>query len=142
MFERVLLAVDASDCSRRAVTTAAELAGKVGAEVIVLHVFEVAPVPLGVGVEPMVIMPEAKDVAHELVAEAVAELRRAGVTARGEVSDTRATTARQIVDGARSSGADLVVMGSRGPSDLGGLLLGSTAHKVIHLAECPVLVVR
>ncbi len=89
MFERILLAVDASDCSRRAVTTAAELAGKVGAEVIVLHVFEVAPVPLGVGVEPMVIMPEAKDVAHELVAEAVAELRRAGVTARGEVSDTK-----------------------------------------------------
>jgi nucleotide-binding universal stress UspA family protein len=33
-------------------------------------------------------------------------------------------------------------MGSRGSSDLAGLVLGSTAHKVIHLADRPVLVVR
>lgn len=36
----------------------------------------------------------------------------------------------------------MVVLGSRGLSDLGGLLLGSVAHKVIQLSGCPVLVVR
>jgi nucleotide-binding universal stress UspA family protein len=35
-----------------------------------------------------------------------------------------------------------IIMGSRGRGDLAGLVLGSTAHKVIHLADRPVLVVR
>lgn len=36
----------------------------------------------------------------------------------------------------------MIVVGSRGQGALGGLLLGSVAHKVIQLAACPVLVVR
>jgi len=43
---------------------------------------------------------------------------------------------------AREHDAGVIVMGSRGRSDLAGLVLGSTAHKVIHLADRPVLVVR
>jgi nucleotide-binding universal stress UspA family protein len=43
---------------------------------------------------------------------------------------------------ARERQADVIVMGSRGRSDLAGLLLGSTAHKVIYLADRPVLAVR
>ena len=50
--------------------------------------------------------------------------------------------AQQIVRYAEASGADLIVVGSRGLSDLPGLLLGSVSHKVIHLAAVPVLVVR
>jgi nucleotide-binding universal stress UspA family protein len=38
--------------------------------------------------------------------------------------------------------ADLIIIGSRGLTDWQGLLLGSVAHKVIHHATCPVLVVR
>jgi nucleotide-binding universal stress UspA family protein len=47
-----------------------------------------------------------------------------------------------ILDVAEDFGADLIVMGSRGLTDLSGLLLVSVAHKVIHLASCPVLAVR
>ncbi len=50
--------------------------------------------------------------------------------------------AREIVSDAVGLGADVIVMGSRGRGDLAGLVLGSTAHKVIHLADRPVLVVR
>ena len=49
---------------------------------------------------------------------------------------------REIVDDAIQHGVDVIVMGSRGRGDLAGLILGSTAHKVIHLADRPVLVVR
>lgn len=50
--------------------------------------------------------------------------------------------AREIVSDAAGIGADVIVMGSSGRGDLAGLVLGSTAHKVIHLADRPVLVVR
>ena len=50
--------------------------------------------------------------------------------------------AREIIADAREHEADVIVMGSRGRGDLAGLVLGSTAHKVIHLADRPVLVVR
>jgi len=50
--------------------------------------------------------------------------------------------ARKILDCAEKRGANLIVMGSRGLSDLKGLLLGSVSHKVSHLAECTCMTVR
>lgn len=47
-----------------------------------------------------------------------------------------------IVEYANDHGADMIVMGSRGLGNLGGLLLGSVSHKVMQLAQCPCLVVR
>ena len=49
---------------------------------------------------------------------------------------------REIVDAAHDHDAGVIVMGSRGRGDLTGLVLGSTAHKVIHFSDRPVLVVR
>ncbi|HUA31879.1 MAG TPA: universal stress protein [Streptosporangiaceae bacterium] len=46
------------------------------------------------------------------------------------------------MDDAKNLDVSVIVMGSRGRGDLAGLVLGSTAHKVIHLADRPVLVVR
>ena len=48
----------------------------------------------------------------------------------------------EILAEAEESGASVIVMGSRGVSDLTGLLVGSTAHKVLHLGRLPVLVIR
>ena len=50
--------------------------------------------------------------------------------------------AQAIIDAAAADGAELIVMGSRGLSDLRGLLLGSVTHNVIQLADRPVLVAR
>jgi nucleotide-binding universal stress UspA family protein len=49
---------------------------------------------------------------------------------------------REIVKDAKTHDVDAIVMGSRGRGDLAGLVLGSTAHKVSHLADRPVRVVR
>jgi nucleotide-binding universal stress UspA family protein len=137
MLEKIVLAVDMSDHARKAVPAAAELAKAGGGTVHVLHVRELYyPVP------PTVVG-DSPEEAQQLVDSVVEELNKTGVTADGVVrTSTGGSPASVILEQAREIGAGMVVLGSRGLSDLGGLLLGSVAHKVIQLSSCPVLVVR
>lgn len=137
MLEKILLAVDMSDHARKAVPAAAELARAGGGSVHVLHVRELHyPVP------PTVVG-DSPEEAQQLVDGVVENLKQAGVEADGVVrTSTGGSPAAAILEQAREVGAGLVVVGSRGLSNLGGLLLGSVAHKVIQLSTCPVLVVR
>jgi nucleotide-binding universal stress UspA family protein len=86
---------------------------------------------------------ETEREATSMVEVAVDKLTEAGVKAHGEVETTLfGYAARNIVEDAIDHDVDVIVMGSRGRSDLAGLVLGSTAHKVIHLTDRPVLIVR
>ncbi|HZW43090.1 MAG TPA: universal stress protein [Dermatophilaceae bacterium] len=138
MFERVLLAVDRSECSERAILVAGELAKRFGSEVLVLNVREVilmtrsSPIPKETSLQSL-----------ELVQQVAERLTNDGVNARGEsASAVQSGAAKEILDEAKKFGADLIVMGTRGHSELTGLLLGSVASKVLHHAACPVTVVR
>jgi nucleotide-binding universal stress UspA family protein len=137
MLEKLLLAVDHSEHSRKAVPAAVELARAGGGTVHVLHVREVYyPVP------PRVVG-DTPEEAQRLVDDVVAELQRAGVKAEGLVQpSTGGSPAGGILEHAREIDAGLIVIGSHGRTSLGGLLLGGVAHKVLHLSSCPVLVVR
>ncbi len=137
MFEKILLAVDGSEHSRRAVPVASELARVCHGEVFVLHVRE-HEVTWAQDVDV-----ETPDEAEELVDGVVRELKDAGASARGEVVRVAFGQApRVILDAAKHEGVGLIVMGTRGLSDWGRLLMGGVAHRVMHLAECPVLIVR
>ncbi|HWC43703.1 MAG TPA: universal stress protein [Actinomycetota bacterium] len=69
--------------------------------------------------------------------------QRAGVPVKVElVRGVVGHVARIIIEAAGEQKAGLIVLGSRGRNDLTALLLGSVAHKVIHLADRPVLIVR
>jgi nucleotide-binding universal stress UspA family protein len=137
MLEKILLAVDMSDHARKAVPAAVELARAGGGTVHVPHVRELFyPMP------PRVVG-DSPEEAQRLVDAVVDELKQAGVAADGVVrSITGGSPAGAILEQARDVDAGMVVLGSRGLSELGGLLLGSVAHKVIQLSSCPVLVVR
>ena len=138
MYEKVLVAIDHSAASDRALAAAKELAGLSKGEVWVLHVREREVIPR-LGLVPTEEATEAED----KVKAAVSALAEAGVTAHAEVADVVfGQAAREIVDLAKQHDVGVIVMGSRGRSDLAGLVLGSTAHKVIHLTDRPVLVVR
>jgi len=79
---------------------------------------------------------------HDLTA-ARARADRCGVKTHYEVQNAiYRHAAGEIVAAAQAHGAGIIVMGSRGRGDLAGLILGSTAHKVIHFSDRPVLVVR
>jgi nucleotide-binding universal stress UspA family protein len=138
MYDRILLAVDHSDISRRAVLAARDLAKLSDGHIWVLHLRE-----RETGVRKVSMMDETADDANAVVTAALEVLTDAGVKARGEVRNTtHGYAAREIAGDAKDHDADVIVMGSRGRGDLAGLALGSTVHKVIHLTDRPVLVIR
>jgi nucleotide-binding universal stress UspA family protein len=137
MFSRILIAVDGSPYSAPAVSATVEVATKFQSAVFVLHVREHDQGRAGAF--PL----ETPQEAVELVAETVKTLGAAGITVVGDVHGTVAGhAAKEIVDTARTEDSDLIIMGSRGLSDIAGLFVGSVTHKVLQLAHVPVLVVR
>jgi nucleotide-binding universal stress UspA family protein len=137
MFQKILVALDGSTYSRNALPAAIEMAKKFDGEIFVLHVSEHDK-----GRAAAYTMESPAD-ATRLVANAVEEAQSAGIKAAGEVHDAAAQhAAKVIVETAVAKGINLIVMGSRGLSDVQGMFLGSVTHKVIQTAEIPVLVVR
>jgi|ERR1700683_812233 nucleotide-binding universal stress UspA family protein len=138
MYEKLLVAVDHSKVTERVLAAARDLASLSHGEVWVLHLREREVMP-----RTGLIDTESSDEAQTQVDAAVGELAQAGIKAHGVVRSTvYGYAAREIVEDAKSLDVGVIIMGSRGRGDLAGLLLGSTTHKVIHLADRPVLVVR
>ena len=137
MYERILVAIDDSEVAEQVLVAAQELAILSSGEVWVVHVHEGDP---SKHASPTA---HPSGDAHAMVDEAVAKLASAGVTAHAEVSfNLSGYAAREIIYAAQAHEVGVIVMGSRGLSDIAGLVLGSTAHKVIHLTHRPVLIVR
>lgn len=138
MFNQLLLAVDSSDHSKKALGQAIELAKLANANVRVLHVRDAASSGRGGPV-----WHESSEEAAALVDETVSELQTAGIESSGVVRDSMiGATAREILDEAQQCGASLIVIGSRGHSEFTDLVIGSVAHKVLNHGSLPVLVVR
>ena len=137
MFKHVLVAIDGSVYSEIALPTAIEVTKKFGAD---LFVFHVAEHDRG---RAVVYTLETPAEATHLVGAAVKTARDAGVATKGELRDVAVGhVAKAIVETATANDIDLIVMGSRGLSDIQGLMLGSVTHKVIQLAHVAVLVTR
>ena len=137
MFGTILLAVDGSPYAERAAELAQRLAAD-GDEVVVLHVTEIMPIRGGVSVDVNLDV-EGIEAAHRLGRD----FEQAGIPTKVELIRIMAGhVAKIIVEVARDREAGVIVLGSRGRGDLTALLLGSVAHKVIHLADRPVLVAR
>ena len=139
MYEKILVAVDHSEITPRVLDAARGLASLSNGEVWVIHLRERETV----GKTGLLTSRESVGESEADVTSAVDALTKAGITAHGVVRDTLyGHAANEIVSEAQERGADVIVMGSRGRSDLAGLVLGSTAHKVMHLADRQVMVVR
>jgi len=137
MFERIVLAVDSSDQAKRAASAAVDLARKSQGEILVVHVHD-----LGLTSRETVDL-ETQDEARLLTMAYLDVVARQGVSVRSELRAAKtADIAKEILAAAKAFEADAIVLGSRGLGEFAGLLLGSVAHRVIQLADCPVVVVR
>jgi nucleotide-binding universal stress UspA family protein len=129
MINRILIAVDGSDCADRAASYGFELAEEYGASVDVLHVLETESGP------------DARDVSERANAllEETAALADSTVAIETHLESGR--PAPTVSDFARDHDADLIVMGRRGRTGLGARLLGSTTERVLRRTQVPVLTV-
>ena len=138
-FERILVAIDGSDCSNRAFATALELAQLMGARLTALAVEGPLPAYAATVGEVEEVMREKDAFFTGLAVRAKREAHAAGVEL--EV-DLRAGHAAELISRVAADGAyDLVVLGHRGHF-LRDHLLGSTADRVAEQAPCPVMIVR
>lgn len=146
MFKKILVAVDGSKSSFKAMDKAIALQKLTEAEIYLLCVYKHHSLfeaslsigrPEGMDIPDKVLSEYARDVVNHAKEHAI-EL--GAVKVRGFVKAGRPSSV--IVKFAKEKEADLIVVGSRGThSDKDGMLLGSVSHRVASRAKCPVLVV-
>ena len=111
-----------------------------GGEIVVATVLP--PIPNVIGGDARKEAEEAVKTDASLITQPVMDVIAKDNIACREKIVLHTSTAEGIIETAEDMKCDLIVMGSRGRSDIEGLLLGSVTHKVLTLATVPVLVVR
>jgi nucleotide-binding universal stress UspA family protein len=137
MFNSIAWATDGSESADRALPYAKSLASADGAALTVIHCEEVLA---GRGGGQPVIADE--DEMKAKIEKQVRGLKDEGLNASLVVVGAQAGSVPQaIADAADGHSADLIVVGTRGHTRLGGLLLGSVTQRLLHVASCPVFAV-
>lgn len=135
---KILVPIDFSECSRKALHYATALSKQFQAEILLLHVLEMPPVPVQAFETAFMEGNPEESAANELSkwqAEAESPAPVKTLVCSGSASP-------EIVRTADENNMDLIVIGSHGRTGLARLILGSTAERVVRHAPCPVLVVR
>ncbi|SEP20110.1 universal stress protein [Aquisalimonas asiatica] len=144
-YRTILVPVDGSDTAARAADAARDLAAASGARVVVMSVAvdrDIMPSELmATGqVSRKDIMDDRRRQATEIADKAADSLKAAGVETRTEVA--AGDPAHCIIEHSRTLDAPLVVIGRRGLTGFRELIMGSVSNKVVHYADCPVLVIN
>jgi nucleotide-binding universal stress UspA family protein len=138
MFKSIVWATDGSKEAERALPYVTELAHREGAALTIAHVVERIEGAGATGPPRRADESEVQTTLRELTQRLSEEGVNASLRICGEVG---VRPAHEIAKIARESEADLVVVGTRGRSAVVGVLLGSVAYRLLHLAPCPVLVI-
>ncbi len=141
VFARIVACVDGSPAGRRATETGVELAGRLRASLTLLHVLPEGSRGRDPELESMVPRPEDGRSLSALLQEAREEAHRRGA-AEAQVALRYGEALTAILAYLEEQRADLAVVGTRGLSRGGRLLLGSVSSRLVTDAPCPVLVVR
>jgi nucleotide-binding universal stress UspA family protein len=140
MFKTIVLGLDGSQYADHALPVARGLAVEDGATLEVVHVREIIAPLKGAAGPPTRRVDE--DEIEAKVRRQVDELRAAGIEARlHHITDLAGTPAQRIAEVAEETGADLILVGTRGRGLVVGLLLGSVTHRLLEVAPCSVLAV-
>jgi nucleotide-binding universal stress UspA family protein len=136
VFKTIVLAVDGSESSDRALQYAADLAKESGGRIVAVHIKELIA---GRFAGPVHV---DEDEIQAKIREQIKDLSDAGVNVAVEMHSTMTGGPAPVVaEAAEREKADVIVTGTRGHTALAGVIVGSVAQRLLHLAPCPVLVV-
>jgi nucleotide-binding universal stress UspA family protein len=155
LFEKILVPLDGSEHSLRALEIAIKTAKKFDGKITLIHVYSVGARPI-VMPEPTTLTPPSVPImAPADFSKMVEAARKAGNIILGDGEDKAKAegvqvemllkeghTVQEILETAKEGGFDLIVMGARGISKIREILLGSASDGVIRNAPCPVLVTK
>ncbi|HEY5649576.1 MAG TPA: universal stress protein [Nitrospiria bacterium] len=137
--KKILVPVDFTEHSDRAVDLAADMAGAFHARITLLHVIEQFTYSVTDTILVVDHYRALREVAEPLMEGLQKKLIRRKMKVEAEI--VRGNPAQQIIKKARNQGSDLVIMGTRGRTGIKHVVLGSVAEKVVRLAPCPVVTV-
>lgn len=154
MFNNILVAVDGSEHSKKALSYALELAKKCEGKITLIHVYStVTPMVPSVdafSAQSMTppasaaviakIAEEVKQRGKQILDEAEQVVKEHGISVEKVLREGDAV--KEIVAATHEGKFDLVVVGHRGLSKLKEILLGSVSEGVSHKVPCPVLIVK
>lgn len=144
LFSRIVVAVDDSDPSRRAVEFAAHLAAQYDGKLITVHAVDwvgpVSQLESGLSVtDPTDVVDALRAEGKALLAEASAVAKKAGVTPEERLIEDRPIDA--VLAAVKEAGATVLIIGTHGRKGLQRLVLGSVAEGILRASTIPVLVV-
>jgi len=127
---KILVAIDGSENSKKALEHAVQLAQKHKAKITLLNVGEAKLF----GFKPEV----AKDIGEHILSDAATKVKEVRFNKQLEFGNPAET----IIEVAKKGNYDIIVVGSRGVSSVKRFFLGSVSDDVSHHAQCSVLIVR
>ena len=142
MVKKILAPTDGSDHAGKAIAYAVDLASKYGATLCLLHVVSTPPALFHEGAFALPdVQQSLEEEGRRIIEEAEKEAKQQGA---GNVQSlvVHGNPASEIIKLASAEGIDLIIMGSRGLTAIKEFVLGSVSHRVSHLAECTVTIVK
>lgn len=145
-FSRILVGIDGSESSMDASEYAIEMTKKDGAQIIALSIklFPLSSYGLAAPQDEAKQSKEDKEM-HD-IKESLDKVdqngKRNNVQVKKEIINSQMSVEAAIVEYAESEGVDLIIIGTKGTSDIKNILLGNIASGVVKYAACPVMVVK
>jgi len=155
LFKKILVPLDGSDHSLRALETAVEVAKKFESNITLVHVYSLSipplmmpesttmgppGIPVGAPAEISRLVDAEREAGNRILADGKERAAAKGLDVECLLKE--GSTVQEIAKTANEGGFDLIVMGARGISRIREILVGSVSDGVTKHASCPVLVVK
>lgn len=154
-FEKILVPLDGSDHSKRALEAAIGVAERFRGGITLIHIYPATVTPLSVP-EPTTLTPSgapvvtsaeisrileaSREIGKKILQDGAKKTRSHGISVKTELKE--GSNIQEIVKTAKEGRFDLIVIGVKGVSKIRELLLGSVSLGVVKHAPCAVLVVK
>ncbi|VWB87219.1 UspA domain-containing protein [Burkholderia lata] len=145
MYSNILVALDGSDTSSRALDAALAIASETGARLTPVYVVDfLVPAYDMYGYDPSILVDAFREEGLRVTEDAARRLKARDVAGTPQISNVAPAgedIPHRIVSLANELEADLIIMGTHGRRGVQRLFLGSVAERVLRLATCPVLMI-